>query len=91
MDVHIIVKLKSSYEDWHKLFLDDKDNRKKICNETRTLVGKANDKTAVVTLFDVDELAMKEMMENPDFQKMVEPYVEEHIPFALTPMSSNKR
>ena len=91
MDVHIIVKLKSSYEEWHKLFLDDKDNRKKICNETRTLVGKANDKTAVVTLFDVDELAMKGMMENPDFQKMVEPYVEEHIPFALTPMSSDKR
>ncbi len=91
MDVHIIVKLKSSYEDWHKLFLDDKDNRKKICNETRTLVGKANDKTAVVTLFDVDELAMKGMMENPEFQKMVEPYVEEHIPFALTPMSSDKR
>ena len=91
MDVHIIVKLKSSYEDWHKLFLDDKDNRKKICNEARTLVDKANDKTAVVTLFDVDELAMKGMMENPDFQKMVEPYVEEHIPFALTPMSSDKR
>jgi len=91
MDVHIIVKLKSSYEDWHKLFLNDKDNRKKLCNESRTLVGKANDKTAVVTLFDVDEIAMKEMMENPDFQKMVEPYVEEHIPFALTPMSPEKR
>ena len=91
MDAHIIVKLKSSYEDWYKLFLEDKDNRKKICNESRTLVGKANDKTAVVTLFDVDEIAMKGMMENPDFQKMVEPYVEEHIPFALTPMSSNKR
>ena len=91
MDAHIIVKLKSSYEDWYKLFLKDKDNRKKICNESRTLVGKANDKTAVVTLFDVDELAMKGMMENPDFQKMVEPYVEEHIPFALTPMSSDKR
>ena len=87
MDVHIIVKLKSSYENWHKLFLEDKDNRKKICNESRTLVGKANDKTAVVTLFDVDEIAMKGMMENPDFQKMVEPYVEEHISFALTPMS----
>ena len=87
MDVHIIVKLKSSYENWHKLFLKDKDNRKKICNESRTLVGKANDKTAVVTLFDVDEIAMKGMMENPDFQKMVEPYVEEHISFALTPMS----
>tara|TARA_B100000242_G_scaffold96717_1_gene66336 strand:- start:206 stop:475 length:270 start_codon:yes stop_codon:yes gene_type:complete len=87
MDIHIIVKLKSSYEDWHKLFLEDTDNRAKICNENRTLVGKANEKTAVITLFDVDEAAMKEMMEDPDFQKMVEPYVEEHIPFALTPIS----
>ena len=87
MDIHIIVKLKSSYEDWHKLFLEDTDNRAKICNENRTLVGKANDKTAVITLFDVDEAAMKGMMEDPDFQKMVEPYVEQHIPFALTPIS----
>ena len=88
MNIHIIVKLKSSYEDWHKLFLEDTDNRAKICNESQTLVGKANDKTAVITLFDVDEAAMKEMMEDPDFQKMVEPYVEKHIPFALTPMST---
>ena len=87
MDIHIIVKLKSSYEDWHKLFLEDTDNRAKICNENRTLVGKANEKTAVITLFDVDEAAMKEMMEDPDFQKMIEPYVEKHIPFALTPIS----
>ena len=87
MDIHIIVKLKSSYEDWHKLFLEDTDNRAKICNENRTLVGKANEKTAVITLFDVDEAAMKGMMKDQDFQKMVEPYVEEHIPFALTPIS----
>ena len=50
-------------------------------------MGKANDKTAVITLFDVDEAAMKGMMEDQDFQKMGEPYVEEHIPFALTPIS----
>ena len=87
MDIHIIVKLKSSYEDWHKLFIEDTDNRAKICNENRTLVGKANEKTAVITLFDVDEAAMKGMMKDPDFQKMVEPYVEKHIPFALTPIS----
>ena len=87
MDIHIIVKLKSSYEDWHKLFLEDTDNRAKICNENRTLVGKANEKTAVITLFDVDEAAMKGMMKDQDYQKMVEPYVEKHIPFALTPIS----
>ena len=64
MDIHIIVKLKSSYEDWHKLFLEDTNSRAKICNENRTLVGKANEKTAVITLFDVDEAAMKGMMED---------------------------
>ena len=69
MDIHIIVKLKSSYEDWHKLFLEDTDNRAKICNENRTLVGKANDKTAVITLFDVDEAAMKGMMEIRIFKR----------------------
>ena len=46
MDIHIIVKLKSSYEAWHKLFVDDADNRSKICDESKTLVGKANDATA---------------------------------------------
>ena len=69
MDIHIIVKLKSSYEDWHKLFIEDTDNRAKICDENRTLVGKANEKTAVITLFDVDEAAMKEMMEDKIINK----------------------
>ena len=48
MDVHIIVKLKSSFEAWHQLFVNDADRRSQICDENRTLVGKANEKTAVV-------------------------------------------
>ena len=86
MDVHIIVKLKSSYEDWHEIFAGDGERRSAMCDETRTLVGQASEKTALVTLFNVDMEAMGAMMADPDFQKMAEDYVEEHIPFSLTPI-----
>ena len=86
MDVHIIVKLKSSFEAWHQLFLNDSDRRSQICDESRTLVGKANEKTAIVTVFGVNMEAMGAMMADPEFQKMTENYVEEHIPYSLTPL-----
>ena len=86
MDVHVIVKLKSSYEAWHALFVNDAANRTKICNESKTLVGKANNTTALVTLFDVDMEAMGAMMSEPQFHKMIENHVEEHIPFTLSPI-----
>jgi len=49
MNVHVIVKLKSTYEVWHKLFLSDSENRSKICDEKLTLVGQANATTAMIT------------------------------------------
>ena len=60
MDVHVIVKLKSSYQDWHNLFLKDADNRSNICDESRTLVGQVNESTAVITLFEVNKAAMED-------------------------------
>ena len=87
MDVHIIIKLKSSFEAWHQLFLNGLDRRSQICDESRTLVGKANEKTAIVTVFGVDMEAMGAMMADPEFQKMTENYVEEHIPYSLTPLT----
>ncbi len=89
MDIHIIVKLKSSYEAWHELFANDADNRSKICEESKTLVGKADDSTALVTLFDVDMEALGAMMTDPEFQKLIEDYVEEHIPYSITPLDSS--
>ena len=86
MDVLVIVKLKSSYEAWYELFTNDRENRTKICNENRTLVGKADNSTALVTLFDVDMTAMGAMMSDPEFHRMTENYVEEHIPYTLTPI-----
>ena len=89
MDIHIIVKLKSSYEAWHELFANDADNRSKICEESKTLVGKADDSTALVTLFDVDMEALGAMMADPEFQKLIEDYVEEHIPYSIIPLDSS--
>ena len=78
--------MKSSYEAWHELFINDAEKRSTICDDSRTLVGKANDKTALVTFFNVDMAAMGAMMEDPEFHKLMENYVEEHIPFSITPL-----
>ena len=87
MDIHVIVKLKSTYEAWHDIFVNDAENRSKICDESKTLVGKADDATALITLFDVDMEAMGEMMADPDFHKLTEDYVEEHIPYSITALN----
>ena len=41
-------------------------------DKSRTLVGKADDATALVTLFDVDMEAIGAMMSDPEFHKMTE-------------------
>ena len=87
MDLHLVVKLKSSYAAWHELFVKDAENRAKMCDESKTLVGQANDSTALVTLFDMDMGAMGAMMADPEFQKLTEDYVEEHIPYSITPLN----
>jgi hypothetical protein len=83
MDVHIIVKPKSSYEAWHKLFVPHTYTRSKMCDVSRTLVGKANQTAAFVTIFDVDIEAMGGMTADPEFQKLTEDHVEEDIPYSM--------
>ena len=87
MDIHLIVKLKSSYSEWHTLFVGHTSVREKVCDESRTLVAKADDKTALVTLFNVDMAAMGAMMESPDFKKLTEDHVEEHTPYVISPLA----
>ena len=86
MDLQLIIKLKSSYEEWHQTFVNHVDVRSKRCNENKTLVAKANESTALVTIFDVDMAGMGAMMADPDFQKMNEPLVEEISPYSITPL-----
>ncbi len=86
MDVHVIVKLKSSYQAWHNVFLKDADNRSNICDESRTLVGQVNESTAVITLFEVNKAAIEGMMTDPEFKRMTADYVDKHIVYSLTPL-----
>ena len=65
MDIHMIVKLKSSYEAWHELFVKDAETRSKICNDSRTFFSNSSDTTALVTLLNVDMEAMGAMMKAP--------------------------
>tara|TARA_B110001450_G_C17311410_1_gene355616 strand:+ start:98 stop:361 length:264 start_codon:yes stop_codon:yes gene_type:complete len=83
MDVHLIIKLKSSYEAWEAIFISHEDVRSSICDESKTLFAKANDTTALVTIFDVDMEGMGKMMLDPEFIKMNEGLSEEIIPYAI--------
>ena len=87
MDIHLIIKLKSSYDAWHKMFANHLDVRSKICDESRTLVGKADESTALVTLFNVDVNAMAVMMADPEFVKMNANFVDEIFPYSIIPLN----
>ena len=66
MDLLIVVHIKSSYDSWKAVFDADPGNRKDFADETRTRVGKGNDNTAMVQLFDVDMQKMSQMVNNPN-------------------------
>jgi hypothetical protein len=87
MDLHILVRLKAPYEAWKSMFDDHAPVRAGACDETRTLVGKASDTTALISIFDVDMEKMGAMMADPEFQKLTEPLVEEHIVYTLSPLA----
>ena len=83
MDVHLVIKLKSSYDAWEEVFINHADVRSKICDESKTLFAKANDKTALVTIFDVDMEGMGKMTSDPEFIKLNEGLSEEILPYAI--------
>ena len=87
MDIHMIVKLKSSHEAWHELFAKEAESCSKLCDESRPLFGKSDDTTTLVTLFNVDMEAIGTMMKDPEFHKLTADYVVEHIPHAITPLT----
>ena len=85
MDVNVIVKIKSSYSAWFNIF-DNDEKRAEICDDSRTLCGQVDDKTALINFYDVDMEAMGAMMSSPEFAEMTEDHVVEHIVSALAPM-----
>ena len=80
-----IAHLKCDYETWEKIFLAHEDNRKEV-EAGNFLYGKANDKTAIIVMKNVDMKMMAERAADPEFQKMVEPYVDHHEFFMMNAM-----
>ena len=78
------VHLKQGFAPWKKLFDEDARNREGMCDESRTTCAKASDSLAVVTLHSVDMAAFAAFTQDETFAKMVEPYVERHVPYVGT-------
>ena len=80
------VHLKQGFEVWKKLFDEDSKNREGICDEGKTKCAKVSDDLAIVTLHGVDMEAFEAFTSDKDFAKMIEPYVEKHVPYVGTPL-----
>ncbi|MED5407035.1 MAG: hypothetical protein VYD25_04765 [Pseudomonadota bacterium] len=87
MDLMITAHIKSSYEEWKGLFDADAGPRGDLCDEARTMVGKVDERTAIIALFDVDMAALGQRLNDPEFQKMTEPYVDRHDVYTIEPMA----
>lgn len=85
MNVMITVHLKQGFDRWKQLFDGDAE-RAKFCDESKTMVGKVNDSTALIVLFDVDMEKMKARLSAPEFADMVKDLVVKHDVYALQEM-----
>ena len=86
MNVLVIAHLKASYDDWKSLF-DADEERADFCDESQTKVGRVDEHTGLITLFDVDMEAMGKRLSSPDFQAMIEDYVDHHDVFTFEPLA----
>lgn len=60
--MNIIVKVSmANYDEWKEAF-DNHAERATICDESKTTVGKINDTSCIVMLYDVDMQGMQELM-----------------------------
>ena len=55
MDMYVIARLKSSYENWEDFFNSDPLSRSNFCDAEKTKTGKIGERSAFIALFDVDE------------------------------------
>ena len=81
------VHLKASFEEWKEVFDGHKSERAKVCDESKTSVGQASEKLAIVMIYDVDMEALGKMTGDEEFQKMVEPLVEKHMVYTCSPLA----
>ena len=86
MNVLVTAHLKQSYDSWKEIF-DADTARAEFCDESRTMVGKVDDSTALIALFDVDPEKMRTRLTSPEFNDLVEDYVVRHDAYSFEEMS----
>ena len=89
MDLCIVVHIKSTYDSWKAIFDEDPGRRNSFVDESRTRVGKVDDKTAMVQFFDVDMPKMAQMMNDPNSPAaaVIEEHVVKHEIYTITEMA----
>ena len=72
VDVVALIPLTKGYKVWYKGFMGDKKNRKRFCDDSRTLVQRDvnNPEMVSVYLFDVDMSQLGAMMADPKFEEL---------------------
>jgi hypothetical protein len=88
MNIMITAHLKRSFDAWKELF-DNDSARAEFCDESRTMVGKVDDRTALIVLFGVDQAKMNARLSSPEFVELVEDYVETHDVYTLSEVASD--
>jgi hypothetical protein len=86
MDMMITAHLKQSFENWKELFDSDSSVRAEYCDESKTMVGKVNDETALIALFGVDQEKMNARLSSQEFAELVDAYVKGHDVYTLGKM-----
>ena len=68
--MNLIIKVSSdNYDEWRKVF-DGHKERTKVCDESKTTVGKIDDKTCIVMMYEVDMNGLQELMSSEYLQRM---------------------
>ena len=70
--MNLILKVScNNYSVWKKEF-DAHKERAAVCDETKTTIGKINDTSCMVMLYDVDMAGMQQLMSSDYLKKLTE-------------------
>ena len=70
--MNLVLKIScNNYTAWKKDF-DSHKERAAVCDETKTTVGKIDDKSCMVMLYDVDIAGMQQLMSSDYLKQLTE-------------------
>lgn len=86
MDILLLAHLASSYDDWKVVFDGDAEARKPFVSGD-TLVGQADETTAMIVFYGVDMEAMAEFLGTPEFAERTSKYVSGHTVYSISELA----